>query len=177
MGRLFGAEGVVGVANGDLTCGLAMDLGRAAAGLWAREGRRPLILIGKDPRPSSDMLEAALAAGCCSAGAQVWLLGVIPTPGVACLVEHYAADGGIAISSSRDSCEYNGIQVFNRMGEPLSRQQEDAIEVGRPCRDCWKRACPKGLDCLAAIPVSAVTEKLDALCRRAAPVSGTNAKK
>ena len=56
-------------------------------------------------------------------------------------------------------------------------QQENAIEVGRPCRYCWKRACPKGIDCLAAIPVSAVTEKLDALCRRAAPVSGTNAKK
>ena len=85
MGRIFGTDGVRGIANGDLTIELVMNIGRAA-GMVVEEaiGRRPTFLVGKDTRISSDMLEAAMAAGLCSAGANVIHLGVVPTPAVAC---------------------------------------------------------------------------------------------
>ncbi len=87
MGKLFGTDGVRGVAGKDLTCELALQIGRAtAAELTSLDGHRPRILIGKDTRVSGDMLECTLAAGLCSVGADVDLLGVIPTPGVAYLV-------------------------------------------------------------------------------------------
>lgn len=90
MGRLFGTDGVRGVANHDLTCELAMKLGRAAAAvLINKSNRHPRVIIGKDTRLSSDMLENAMAAGLCSVGASVVLLGVVPTPAVAYLVEKY----------------------------------------------------------------------------------------
>ena len=96
MGRIFGTDGVRGVANGDLTIQLATDIGRAA-GMVVEEtaGPRPTFIVGKDTRVSSDMLEAALAAGLCSVGADVVLLGVVPTPAVAYLVTRYGADAGI----------------------------------------------------------------------------------
>ena len=90
MGRLFGTDGVRGVANTELTTELAMSIGRAAAQvLVSAEGKRPKVLIGKDTRASGDMLESALAAGLCSVGADVYLLGVIPTPAVAFLAKEY----------------------------------------------------------------------------------------
>lgn len=93
MGKLFGTDGVRGVAGKDLTCELALQIGRAtAAELTSLDGHRPRILIGKDTRVSGDMLECTLAAGLCSVGADVDLLGVIPTPGVAYLVRKYGAD-------------------------------------------------------------------------------------
>lgn len=141
MGRLFGTDGARGVANSELTCELAMNIGRAAATvLITVEHRRPRVVIGKDTRVSSDMLEAALVAGLCSVGADVQLLGVVPTPAVAYLVKRYEADAGIMISASHNPCEYNGIKIFNEEGYKLSDALEEQIEAivldgagGLPC--------------------------------------------
>ncbi len=130
MGRLFGTDGARGVANTELTCEVAMNIGRAAAGvLSAAAHHRPTILIGKDTRASSDMLEAALTAGLCSVGANVQLLGVIPTPAVAFLVKKYGADAGVMISASHNPCEYNGIKLFGGEGYKLSDELEEQIEA------------------------------------------------
>ena len=129
MGRLFGTDGVRGVANKDLTCELAMKLGRAAAAvLTNKTTRHPRVIIGKDTRLSSDMLENAMAAGLCSVGASVVLLGVVPTPAVAYLVEKYKADAGIMISASHNSYEYNGIKIFSGDGFKLPDDLEERIE-------------------------------------------------
>ncbi len=103
MGRLFGTDGIRGIANQDLTCELATQLGRAAAKvLTNKSNHHPKVLIGKDTRLSSDMLENAMAAGLCSIGASVVTLGVVPTPAVAYLVEKYKADAGVMISASHN---------------------------------------------------------------------------
>lgn len=129
MARLFGTDGVRGVANADLSCELAMDIGRAAVHVLAdRSGKKARIFIGKDTRVSSDMLENALAAGICSVGADVVLLGVIPTPAVAYLVRKHGADAGIVISASHNPVEFNGIKVFNGSGYKLADEIEDVIE-------------------------------------------------
>ena len=108
MGKYFGTDGVRGVAGADLTCELAMKIGRgAAAVLTGSTGHRPRILIGKDTRQSGDMLEAALTAGLCSVGADVESLGVLPTPAVAYLVRKYNADAGVVISASHNPMEFN----------------------------------------------------------------------
>ena len=129
MGRLFGTDGVRGVANKDLTCELAMKLGRAAAAVLTNKStRHPRVIIGKDTRLSSDMLENAMAAGLCSVGASVVLLGVVPTPAVAYLVEKYKADAGVMISASHNSYEYNGIKIFSGDGYKLPDDLEERIE-------------------------------------------------
>ena len=129
MGRLFGTDGVRGVANKDLTCELAMKLGRAAAAVLTNKStRHPRVIIGKDTRLSSDMLENAMAAGLCSVGASVVLLGVVPTPAVAYIVEKYKADAGIMISASHNSYEYNGIKIFSGDGFKLPDDLEERIE-------------------------------------------------
>lgn len=129
MGKLFGTDGVRGVANIDLTCELAMDIGRAAAYTLARNlHHKAKIVIGKDTRVSSDMLESALAAGICSVGADAVLLGTLPTPGVAYLVRKYNADAGFVISASHNTVEFNGIKVFNGDGYKLADEIEDEIE-------------------------------------------------
>ena len=129
MARLFGTDGVRGIAGEDLTPGLAMLIGRGAATvLTAQTSHRPRILIGKDTRISGDMLEAALSAGLCSVGADVELLGVIPTPAVAYLVRKYGADAGIVISASHNPMEFNGIKIFNGDGYKLPDEVEDEIE-------------------------------------------------
>ncbi len=130
MGRLFGTDGARGVANTELTCELSMNIGRAAAKvLISAEHRRPKILVGKDTRASGDMLETALAAGLCSVGADVYLLGVVPTPAVAYLVKEYGAQAGVMISASHNPCEYNGIKIFNGEGYKLSDALEEEIEA------------------------------------------------
>ncbi len=130
MGRLFGTDGVRGVANTELTCELAFSIGRAAAFVLLKEsGNSPRVLIGKDTRASGDMLESALAAGLCSVGANVELLGVVPTPAVAYLVGKYNADAGIMVSASHNPCEYNGIKIFNGQGYKLSDALEEEIEA------------------------------------------------
>ena len=130
MGKLFGTDGVRGVAGKDLTCELALQIGRGtAAVLTSLDGHRPKILIGKDTRVSGDMLESTLAAGLCSVGADVELLGVIPTPGVAYLVRKYHADAGIMISASHNPMEFNGIKIFKGDGYKLPDEVENQIEA------------------------------------------------
>lgn len=129
MGRLFGTDGARGIANKELTCELAMNIGRAAAIVLADEGReRPKFVIGKDTRLSSDMLESALIAGLCSVGADAVRLGVVPTPAVAYLVKKYKADAGIMISASHNPFEFNGIKIFNKVGYKLPDALEEEIE-------------------------------------------------
>lgn len=130
MGRLFGTDGVRGVANTELTCELAMNIGKAAAMVLINdEVKHPTFLIGKDTRLSGDMLEGALIAGLCSVGANVRLLGVIPTPAVAYLVGKYKTDAGIMISASHNPFEFNGIKIFNEDGYKLPDDLEEEIEA------------------------------------------------
>ena len=129
MGRLFGTDGVRGVANETLTCEMAFDIGRAAAFTLLDDfNDHPDILIGKDTRISSDMLECALAAGICSVGANAVLLGPIPTPAVAYLVRLYGARAGFVISASHNPVEFNGIKVFNSQGFKLADEIEERVE-------------------------------------------------
>lgn len=129
MGRLFGTDGARGVANTELTAELAMNIGRAAAMVLINdEVEHPTILIGKDTRLSGDMLEGALVAGLCSVGANVKLLGVVPTPAVAYLIGKYNADAGIMISASHNPFEFNGIKIFSSDGCKLPDDLENRIE-------------------------------------------------
>lgn len=130
MGRLFGTDGVRGIANKDLTNELAMQIGAAAAEVLLKESKsaKPTVLIGKDTRASGDMLEAALTAGLCSVGCNVLSVGVIPTPAVAYLVGLYECEAGIMISASHNPCEYNGIKIFQKSGYKLDDALEDEIE-------------------------------------------------
>lgn len=129
MGRLFGTDGVRGIANTELTCERAMEIGRAAATVLA-DGcrRRPTFVIGSDTRASSDMLGSALIAGLCSVGADVIQLGVVPTPAVAYLVGQYKADAGVMISASHNPAEFNGIKIFSGNGLKLPDMLEERIE-------------------------------------------------
>lgn len=130
MGRLFGTDGARGVANSELTCELAMKIGRAAAMVLADEHiARPKVLIGMDTRMSSSMLEAAISAGLASVGADSLLLGVVPTPAVAHLVRKYGCDAGVMISASHNPCEYNGIKIFQSDGYKLPDELEERIEA------------------------------------------------
>ena len=130
MGRLFGTDGARGIANSELTCEMAMNIGRAAAFVLTRENvKHPKVLIGKDTRASSNMLEMALAAGLCSVGADVVLAGFIPTPAVAYLISDCGADAGVMISASHNPCEYNGIKLFNNSGYKLPDAIENEIEA------------------------------------------------
>lgn len=129
MGRLFGTDGVRGIANSELTCELAMKLGRAAAMVLSNNARRrPLFVIGMDTRISSEMLSASITAGLCSVGADVLLLGVVPTPAVAYLIGKYKADAGVMISASHNSAEFNGIKMFSGDGYKLPEVLEEEIE-------------------------------------------------
>ena len=135
MARLFGTDGVRGVANGKvLNAELAYKLGRAAAQYFGREVKSPKIIIGRDTRLSGTMLEAALAAGICSAGGNAHLLGVIPTPAVSFLTEPLGANAGVVISASHNPFEDNGIKFFAHSGFKLPDAVEDEIEaiVNRP---------------------------------------------
>lgn len=126
--RLFGTDGVRGVANEELTPLLAFKLGRAGAHVLSEVHRKPTIIVGKDTRISGDMLEAALAAGICSVGANVIRAGVLPTPAIAYLVKHFNADAGVVISASHNPVEYNGIKFFDENGYKLKDEMEDEIE-------------------------------------------------
>lgn len=127
MARLFGTDGVRGVANTGLTPELAFKLGRAAAQYFGRETRSPKIIIGRDTRLSGTMLESALAAGICSAGGNAHLLGVMPTPAVSFLTEKTKANAGVVISASHNPFEDNGIKFFSQTGHKLPDAVEDEI--------------------------------------------------
>lgn len=146
MGRLFGTDGVRGLANRDLTAELALDLSVAAAHVLADsgvfEGHRPRAVVGRDTRASGEFLEAAVIAGLASAGVDVVSLGVIPTPGVAHLTNALGADLGVMLSASHNPMPDNGIKFFARGGHKLADDVEDAIESRM--REPWDR--PIGSD-------------------------------
>lgn len=130
MGRLFGTDGVRGVANKELDAILAYKLGQAGAYVLTSETHHtPRILVGMDTRLSGDMLESALVAGICSVGAQAVCLGVLPTPAIAYLTRFYKADAGIVISASHNPFEFNGIKFFDSNGYKLPDRIEDRIEA------------------------------------------------
>ncbi len=130
MARLFGTDGVRGVANRDLTAELAMALGAAAARRLIRAGaaRRRVAVVGRDPRASGEMLEAAVLAGVTSEGVDVLRVGVLPTPAVAYLTGAYDADFGVMISASHNPMPDNGIKIFGSGGHKLDDDTEDRIE-------------------------------------------------
>jgi phosphoglucosamine mutase len=129
MGRLFGTDGVRGIANQELTIELAYKLGQTGAYVLTKEKKhKPVILIGRDTRISGEMLEAALMAGICSVGADAVSVGIVPTPAIAYLTRKYQADAGVVISASHNPVEYNGIKFFNSEGYKLSDELEFKIE-------------------------------------------------
>ena len=131
MGKYFGTDGIRGIVNETLYADLAFKVGQAAALVLSenKETSRPLFTIGKDTRISCDMLESAITAGLCSAGADVMHLGVVPTPAVAFITKDCGADAGIVISASHNPYEHNGIKIFNGQGFKLSDELEAKIEA------------------------------------------------
>ena len=130
MGRLFGTDGVRGVANEELTPLLAMQLGQAGAYVLTKEtNHKPTIMVGCDTRISGDMLANALMAGACSVGANAVYVGVLPTPAVAYLTQKYKVDAGVVISASHNPVEFNGIKFFDGNGYKLPDALEDEIEA------------------------------------------------
>lgn len=128
MARIFGTDGVRGIANTELTSQLAYNLGRAGAFVLTEGAHKPKIVVGMDTRISGDMLEAALVAGLLSVGAEAICVGVVPTPAVAYLTRKYGADAGVVISASHNPVEYNGIKFFNKNGFKLKDELEDKIQ-------------------------------------------------
>ncbi len=130
MGRLFGTDGVRGVANEELTPVLAMQLGQAGAYVLTKEKEhKPTIMVGCDTRISSDMLANALMAGACSVGANCVYVGVLPTPAIAYLTRKYKVDAGVVVSASHNPVEFNGIKFFDGNGYKLPDALEDEIEA------------------------------------------------
>src|SRR6201992_24614 len=136
MGRLFGTDGVRGVAGSDLTARLALDLSVAAARVLgpAQTHQRPVAEVGRDPRPSAECLEAAVVAGLAGSGVDVLRLGVLPTPGVAYLTKALDADFGVVLSASHNPARDNGIKFSARGGRTLRHEAEHktAARLGQP---------------------------------------------
>ncbi|GAU76078.1 phosphoglucosamine mutase [Fusibacter sp. 3D3] len=128
MGRLFGTDGVRGIANKELTIELAMKLGQFGAYTITKSKKNATIIVGKDTRISGDLLESALIAGILSTGCNVLKVGVIPTPAIAKLIKKMDADAGVMISASHNPVAFNGIKFFNHLGLKLSDSLEDEIE-------------------------------------------------
>ena len=131
MGKLFGTDGIRGIVGENLTADLAYRVGQAVGTVLMEEkrGKRPTVVLGKDTRISSDLLEAALIAGLCSVGSDVKPVGDIPTPAVAYLTRREKADAGIVVSASHNPYEHNGIKVFNGQGYKLSDELESRVEA------------------------------------------------
>ena len=128
MGRIFGKNGIRGLAVTEITCELAMQIGRAAAKIMAAPNGRTKILIGRDIRHSADTIEAAVCAGICSAGADAELLGEIPASALAWHIRKREAQGGIMITASHVGAEFNGIKLFSSYGYRLRDDREEEIE-------------------------------------------------
>ncbi len=175
MGRLFGTDGVRGIANVDLTAELALELSVAAAhvlgeaGVFA--GHRPLAVVGRDTRASGEFLEAAVVAGLASAGVDVVRVGVLPTPAVARLTAALRADLGVVLSASHNPMPDNGIKLFARGGHKLADDLEHAIEAR--LHEPWRRPTgaavgrvrdyPEGFETYVAATVAAAPHRLDGL--------------
>jgi phosphoglucosamine mutase len=172
MARLFGTDGVRGVANSELTPELAFRLGEAAGMLLCDHGRGRLV-VGRDTRISGGMLESALVAGICAVGSDALLAGIVPTPAVALLVRELSADGGIVISASHNPAIYNGIKFFSRDGFKLPDELEMRIEEfvtsgeqsSRPIGAGVGTAAPisDAIERYVAHAVATVPERLDGL--------------
>lgn len=149
MGRLFGTDGVRGLANRDLTAELALDLAVAAAHVLAEAGQldhggtRPLAVVGRDPRASGEFLEAAVVAGLASAGIDVLRVGIVPTPAVSWLTAVHGADIGVMLSASHNPMPDNGIKFFARGGHKLADDLEDQIEAR--LEEPWERPVGGGV--------------------------------
>jgi phosphoglucosamine mutase len=128
MGRLFGTDGVRGIANKDLSPELAYKLGRVGGYFLTKGKKRPKMVVGMDTRISGSMLEGALSSGLNSAGIDVLYLGILPTPAVASMIKILKADGGVMITASHNPVEYNGIKFFDEKGLKLTDETEDIIE-------------------------------------------------
>jgi phosphoglucosamine mutase len=154
MARLFGTDGVRGLANRDLTAELALDLSIAAAHVLAElgtfAGHRPRAVVGRDPRASGEFLEAAVAAGLASAGVDVLRVGVLPTPAVAHLTESLGADLGVMLSASHNPAPDNGIKFFARGGLKLADEVEEAIEAR--IGEKWERPVGLGVGRITDLP-------------------------
>jgi len=175
VGRLFGTDGVRGLANVDLTAELALGLSVAAAHVLAEagafSGHRPRAVVGRDPRASGEFLEAAAVAGLASAGVDVIRVGVIPTPAIAYLTIERGADLGVVLSASHNPMPDNGIKFFDAGGFKLDDSVEDAIEARLDA--AWTRPTgadvgrvtdhPAGVDDYVAHLVSSVGQRLDGL--------------
>ncbi len=156
MSRLFGTDGVRGVANIELTPELAFRLGEAAGHFLGDRGRGRLV-VGRDTRRSGDMLEAALVAGICSGGADALVAGIVPTPAVAYLTRALGADGGVVVSASHNPAEHNGLKLFSREGFKLPEDLEDQIAEFVTAQRTWER--PRGAEV-------GVVERLDDAAER-----------
>ncbi|MEU7046687.1 phosphoglucosamine mutase [Streptomyces varsoviensis] len=180
MGRLFGTDGVRGVANADLTAELALGLSVAAAHVLAEagtfEGHRPVAVVGRDPRASGEFLEAAVVAGLASAGVDVLRVGVLPTPAVAYLTGSLGADLGVMLSASHNAMPDNGIKFFARGGHKLADELEDRIEStyrAHASGEPWQRptgagvgrvrAYDEGFDNYVAHLIGVLPNRLDGL--------------
>lgn len=169
MARLFGTDGVRGVANKELTCDMAFKLGQAAV---AFKGRT--ILVGKDTRLSGDMLESAVAAGIMSMGGTALLAGIIPTPAIALLTRELHCDGGIVISASHNPPEYNGIKIFDGQGFKLPDAVEDEIEAFMARGGASADELPSGDEVGVAVPVEDAAEMYIQHAVSTATVDGVN---
>ena len=155
-GRLFGTDGVRGLANRDLTAELALSLSAAAAhvlgdtGALAAGGGRPTAVVGRDPRASGEFLEAAVVAGLASAGVDVLLAGVLPTPAIAYLTERHGASLGVMLSASHNAMPDNGIKFFDAHGFKLPDAIEDAIETR--LHEPWDRPLGGGVGRVRTLP-------------------------
>ncbi|QDL71402.1 phosphoglucosamine mutase [Streptomyces malaysiensis subsp. malaysiensis] len=180
MGRLFGTDGVRGVANADLTAEMALGLSVAAAHVLAEagtfEGHRPVAVVGRDPRASGEFLEAAVVAGLASAGVDVLRVGVLPTPAVAHLTGALDADLGVMLSASHNPMPDNGIKFFARGGHKLADELEDRIETtyrAHASGEPWDRPTgtgvgrvreyDEGFDTYVSHLVGALPNRLDSL--------------
>jgi phosphoglucosamine mutase len=175
MARLFGTDGVRGLANRELTAELALDLSIAAAHVLAElgtfAGHRPRAVVGRDPRASGEFLEAAVSAGLASAGVDVIRVGVLPTPAVAHLTESLGVDLGVMLSASHNPAPDNGIKFFSRGGLKLADEVEEAIEAR--IGEQWDRPVGAGVGRITDLPdggaqyidylVSTVPNRLDGL--------------
>lgn len=143
MGKLFGTDGVRGIANKDLSPELAFHLGQAGAAVLSPQKKGKLV-VGRDTRISGDLLESSLVSGICSQGVDVFNVEVMPTPAIAFLTKAFNADGGVVISASHNPMEYNGIKFFNKDGYKLSDELEEAIEKNVENGCPWGDQRPSG---------------------------------
>jgi len=176
-GRLFGTDGVRGLANRDLTAELALSLAAAAAHVLGEsgalgDGGRPTAVVGRDPRASGEFLEAAVVAGLASAGVDVLLAGVLPTPAVAYLTERHGASLGVMLSASHNAMPDNGIKFFDAHGFKLPDAVEDAIEAR--LHEPWDRPLGGAVGRVRALPAASADYLDHVLDVVQTPLTGLN---